>query len=183
MTHLISLLAEADPAVGSFGWVITAVLTALTGALSFVVRWLLYTHLPAKDAQFMAMSADRIREQKELLEKFNENLEKERSARHTATTVFQDAMNRLAAEHVRDAETARDSFLARQERLENLWRTESEALRGAVDAVRRTIEKCFERLKAVEERQTTVWEFLCRRMDAEAVRKGVASPSPVGGTP
>lgn len=74
------LFAMENP-VDIAAWVTAISTTGMAGFLAFVLRWLLFTHLPAKDTQIERM-----------LNIQAEEREKDRKARHDQIHVFQEAV-------------------------------------------------------------------------------------------
>lgn len=145
------------------GWAAAGVVTVLGTILSFVLRWLLQTHIPAKDTQL-----------REILDRHASEREADRNARHEQAAVFQRTLNEIILdnhkvqeetykEHIKDAEKDRDAFLQRQMRIE--------------DAIARQTQEWKEAMREHTEALKQAMSHICqwRDPDGAARRRGPGS--------
>lgn len=107
----VGILAEGlDVFSGGGGW-------AGFGLTGLLLAWILLVSIPAKDKLTRKM-----------IEDGNVEREKDRNARHELSDKFQTAMTAVMAQHIRDAENDRNSFMARHTRFEDALARVQEAI-------------------------------------------------------
>ena len=87
------------------------------GLTGLLLSWILLISIPAKDKQMRVM-----------IERQDAEREKDRVARHELAGKFQDVMTAVMAQHIRDAENDRASFMTRHIRFEDALSKVQEAI-------------------------------------------------------
>ena len=87
------------------------------GLTGLLLSWILLISIPAKDKQMRVM-----------IERQDAEREKDRVARHELAGKFQDVMTAVMAQHIRDAENDRASFMTRHIQFEDALSKVQEAI-------------------------------------------------------
>jgi DNA-binding MarR family transcriptional regulator len=153
-----ALLADgAPPEILTSGWAATGVLGLLASILAFVLRWLLFTHLPEKDKQFERLIEAKDAQIKAILARHDEQaVAADRECRENANRLVaalsdQHEKNRLAWKEQSEKDRAVSVQIAEKDRA--LFAQAIQEQQRANAHIRRSQQQTIEFLKWIVKRQ------------------------------